>query len=383
MSCTDTSDHACTCAQSCGCHQGGFARLRFFFGQRLAAVDLSDEQGYLVGKHRLHQQRLHGVGVVCGLTAERVRWPQNAPPDAPSTVLRVAAGFAIDACGRDLLVDGDQCIDVAAWFARNAATIGWTDAGTQPVVVAIRYRECPSDPAPAPRDPCGCTGDGCEYGRIREGFELALMTPEQAAERCVPADFAFCAACPEQEWLALAQVPVVLALVDTRLTVTDLGTPDNAIPLRRTLLATGQLQERLLPILAADDALAASPRWGEPTASGTEAAATIALPVTLLEEAGVPVPLEDATIPASLLTVAWLDTGAWKTATPGGVGVDAATGTVSFTGLALTIGTTYRLTLDAPAATPPVDGQLRAILPLRLIRTRTLVDAGGGAIAFA
>ena len=56
------------------------------------------------------------------------------------------------------------------------------DAGATslPLWVALCYRECPSDPAPAPRDPCGCDAGGCEFARIREGFQLKLLTDEEA-----------------------------------------------------------------------------------------------------------------------------------------------------------------------------------------------------------
>src|SRR5262249_50446975 len=85
------------------------ARMRHFLGQRLGVVDLTDEQRYHSFKQRFHNLRLHGAGVLCGLTAG----VQGGP-----TVLAVGPGAAIDAWGREVVVSRGQCIDVAAWFAK-------------------------------------------------------------------------------------------------------------------------------------------------------------------------------------------------------------------------------------------------------------------------
>ncbi|MCW5801162.1 MAG: hypothetical protein KIT31_02020 [Deltaproteobacteria bacterium] len=151
-------------------------RLRYFYGKRLDVADFRDEQRYHAGKLRFHQQRMHGSGVLCGLRAE----PFSTDP-ADATVLRVRRGAAVDACGRDIIVGHDQCIDVDAWLARQLQTqaAGWLDTvrdGTRlPLCIVVRYRECPSHPEPAPRDPCSCNAGGCDFGRIREEFELDLI----------------------------------------------------------------------------------------------------------------------------------------------------------------------------------------------------------------
>src|SRR5262245_51949706 len=110
------------CAGEDGCvvAPAEFVRLRYYFGQRLGVVDLSDEQAYVVGKQRFHNARAHGAGVLCGLRAERYRFPQGAAATTPTTLLRVRRGAALDACGREIVVGWDQCIDVAAWWRQNA-----------------------------------------------------------------------------------------------------------------------------------------------------------------------------------------------------------------------------------------------------------------------
>ena len=207
-----------------------------------------------------------------------------------------------------IVVGVDQCIDVAAWFARNRtrpALAGWTAGSTQTLRVAVRYRECPSDPSPAPRDPCGCDNNGCEFGRVREVFELALFTagetvcagdgvPSPAAVLAVlegsgpsgaagdPAavikkglDTLMASGCPvpsDEVWLCLAAFDVQLDATPVPVNISD---PDNTIPERRTLLPTHALQAIVLG-LAADSAsagmLASGPRAGALsfTASATD-----------------------------------------------------------------------------------------------------------------
>jgi hypothetical protein len=142
-------------------------------------VELTDEQGYLIGKHRFHNRRCHGPGILCGLRVDRFVPVQDAPHHAHSTMLRVCRGAALDGCGREVLVACDQCIDVAAWFAERREKLKVDERPERlRLWVGLRYQECPSDPAAVPRDPCGCDSGGCAYSRVREGFELCLFVGE-------------------------------------------------------------------------------------------------------------------------------------------------------------------------------------------------------------
>jgi hypothetical protein len=174
------------CDARCPPLPDGFVRLRYFFGKRLGAADLRDEQAYHVGHMRFHTRHLHGSGVVCGL-----RLSPYDPTGAP-TVLEVGAGAAVDECGREIVVPLDQCIDVAAWFRRRreeGLRIGKTfppqgalQGDRLPICVALRYREHQTSPEIAPTDPCSTSTGGCEYGRVEESFELVLMLAEETSE---------------------------------------------------------------------------------------------------------------------------------------------------------------------------------------------------------
>ena len=83
------------------------ARLNYFYGQLLAQRDLRAEQGYHVMLRRLMQRETFGLGTVAGL---RVR----AAGVATARGVVVEPGLAMDPDGRELLVEAEVCIEVAA-----------------------------------------------------------------------------------------------------------------------------------------------------------------------------------------------------------------------------------------------------------------------------
>jgi hypothetical protein len=306
MQSSSTTDHRKDHDKEC-CHHGRdecclpaeFTRLRYAYGLRLGAVELSDEQGYLVGKQRFHNLRGHGHGVLCGLRLGRFVWPVGEPEHKPTTTLRVFSGAALDCCGREVLVPCDQCIDVAAWFASMHKEL---DLKERPqclrLWVGLRYRECPSDPAPVPRDPCGCDDSGCAYTRVREAFELRLFAGEpppcgdvfppahrllealsregmpaqerrgeELLERIQRMIGECCPAPCRDEWLCLGLLEAVLdcdspsgpKIVDVRL-------PEDSGRCRKILLSSSALQAILLDLA---DAASADGLFGNgPTISG-------------------------------------------------------------------------------------------------------------------
>ena len=208
----------------CGTLPSGFVRLRYFYGKRLAVADFLDEQRYHSGKLRFHNQRLHGSGVLCGLRTDLF---STNPADA--TVLRVHRGAALDSCGREIIVGWDQCIDVDAWLGRKLQAVpDFLTTATDPqkpnelpLCVVVRYRECPSSPEAAPRDACGCDTGGCDYGRIREEFEIDLIAKPDPM--IVPPIFP-----PRDQLLpALALAPGGAAISET---IADLATTSCPVP---------------------------------------------------------------------------------------------------------------------------------------------------------
>jgi hypothetical protein len=178
--------------------------MRYFYGKQLRLADYVDEQRYHAGKMRFHNERLHGAGILCGLRVSLL--------DPGGLVLRVGRGAAVDDCGREILVGYDQCVDVDAWFKAQKRKPREPDEADPchpdpnnrvRVCVLIRYSECAQAPEPAPRNPCappscgcGCPGGSCscsdvapcpdpcgegaEFGRVTEQFDLRLAFHDEA-----------------------------------------------------------------------------------------------------------------------------------------------------------------------------------------------------------
>jgi hypothetical protein len=399
----------CGCSGPCDCPPAEFTRLRYAYGMRLGSVELSDEQSYLVGKDRFHNVRCHGAGVLCGLRVDRFVWPQGAPAGTPSTVLRVTRGAALDGCGREVLVPCDQCIDVAAWFAVIGGKLNPPPgAGPLHIWVALRYRECPSDPAPVPHDPCGCDTGGCDYTRVRESFELclfagkspacagavfptagALLAALAAADGTAPDELQAqldqltadpCPAGATDEWLCLAAFDATVSAPGPAQTVTDISTPNNAIGGRRPLLSTAALQTLVLGIANASGAaglLGAGPSVSGIAFAGTgSTAGTLTITLDLITDSPqtTPTPLARGTFLPAAVQVHQFNstTWAWDQVTPTTAGRISTDGTqISVTwgagDPALAAGN-FRVSLLPPEATPIVDRRMRPLRPTRFAR---------------
>lgn len=398
----------CAKEKGCECAPAEFVRLRYFFGQRLGVVDLADEQSYFAGKQRFHNAHAHGAGVLCGLRAERYSFGQGTAGSGATTLLRVRRGAALDACGREIVVGWDQCIDVAAWFAQHPQAGAALGAGAAlRLWVALCYRECPSDPAPAPRDPCGCDAGGCEFARIREGFQLLLLTDEQAkaiaakpaaAQRLIGdarsndasalhwarlvagIGAADCPPAPDDPCLLLANFSATLDATGKK--VADITAPDNTIEERLTLLPTWLLQQGLLRALqATGDAglIATGPGWGALTfVNGGADSGTLAIDVHTEGFALARDPL-DAPAQLAVTVSRFKDDGTWEAGAPGTV--DYVAGPPARLRLQWTTGLVdggrYRVLIEADHAQPPVDTLMRPLAPLSWARHFRLLLAGG------
>ena len=398
----------CGCStDDCWTMPAEFMRVRYFYGQRLGVMELTDQAAYHAGKHAFHNARLHGAGVLCGLRAERL--PEKS--GGTTTVLAVRRGAALDACGRDIIVGVDQCIDVRAWFDKHKSRpdlAGWTAGTTQRLHVALRYRECPTDPSPAPRDPCGCDNGGCEFGRVREGFELALFLDAEL-DKCKDPSFPSTTAllgafdgpeavhaeisalvagdCPgplDELWLCLASFDVTL---DGTPVPADISNVNNAIAARRSLLSTSALQSIALSMAQSGlDAglLGIGPRIAPLrfTASGP-AAGVFEIPIVLAKTG---TPPADAAIVASTFDPAmvslrrldpptgWLDV----TPAPADITFNAApTPRISVkVGGGLTAGPRYLIAVDGAPGEPIVDTAGRPLRPQPFARPFALVPDG-------
>lgn len=156
-----------THASSCpSCTATALTRNHYFTGKLMVERDFTDEQRYFLERLRLHNQRLHGEGVACGL---RVRQHDN--PACQDRYVILEPGSAIDCCGHDILVVDDDTIDLSAFPAVQALR-DKPDDKDHVLQVAICYRECPTEEIPVLYDECGCDDSQCAPNRILESYAI-------------------------------------------------------------------------------------------------------------------------------------------------------------------------------------------------------------------
>lgn len=215
---------ACACGDiGCAtCRNQGFVRPRFFAGQLLTEEDLQQIVDYSVAKHRLHNQRLWGDGVVCGLEV-------TCHPCGGGTV-QVNPGYALDCCGNDLVLSCPQSLDINAMIRDLKRSLrGGIDCGdpcpppkqngqttppqptpgtsvgvSNPASAAVNPRptQTPVEPVHEPKDTTrhyclyirycetltepvtpyatdeGCSNQSCQPTRVNEGVSFELRCSE-------------------------------------------------------------------------------------------------------------------------------------------------------------------------------------------------------------
>src|SRR5712692_9490515 len=151
------------------------ARNHYFTGKLLVERDFREEQEFLLGKDRRHNQELHGWGAVCGL-----RVKQHPSEECRRQYVVIEPGTAVDCCGREILVTHEEYFDFreqlpAEWLVPPAEG---EVAQTHKLQICLRYAECPTEDIPALFDECGCDDDACQPNRILESFALELHVDE-------------------------------------------------------------------------------------------------------------------------------------------------------------------------------------------------------------
>ncbi len=154
-----------------------WSRLRFLYGQLLGARDFTDEQRAHVLRHRLHLALAHGAGTVWGL---RVSDGPAAEPE-PRPEIIVAAGLAVDALGREIYVNQDQCLDITQlhdtplWEEMTGLDRPDEAREGRQAFVVLSYLACLSDRIPAIEPPCSSGDELAPFGRINDRFRIDLV----------------------------------------------------------------------------------------------------------------------------------------------------------------------------------------------------------------
>ena len=219
-------------------------RNRFYYGKLLDALHLTMEQEYTLAGEQLLNRMVLGPGVVCGLDVTPIG-------NGDTLGLRIGAGLALDGWGRRIVVPDDH--DLVPLELTTECGVGQEPGGELPskLVVAVCYRECEADFAPALVPEQSCNGnDRCEAGtiyetysiRVREGTadDVVMDCMAEVTDKLVAGDLhgALCllggAACgdpPSDPCVVLANVSVI----DGRLEVEPCR-PRTIVPTNRLLL---------------------------------------------------------------------------------------------------------------------------------------------------
>lgn len=180
-------DHA---VESCGCCKlTCFERPKYFCGQLLSDADLTLQETYFREKNKLYHRTMDGFGVVCGLRMTRDIQCKGQ--------ITVGDGYAIDACGNDLVVCDPRSFNVIAELRRKnwlvevprgrAQSSQKTDDANQSdsdddencvskqcFYIGICYTEEHVDFATPYTTECNPAPGPCQPTRIREGVRFEI-----------------------------------------------------------------------------------------------------------------------------------------------------------------------------------------------------------------
>src|ERR1700732_1096710 len=113
-----------------------FVKNNYFTGKMMGASEFVAETRYHQEKLRLHQVRLHGWGVLCGLQVL-----QHPSADCQKRYVRIAPGSALDCCGHDILVPEEEMLDLLSFPAVTALSKE-NPAKLHALGFCIRFVEC-------------------------------------------------------------------------------------------------------------------------------------------------------------------------------------------------------------------------------------------------
>lgn len=197
------SQHADPAGCCDDCKPRPLTRNHFFTGKLLVERDFTDEQWFFREKIRLHHQRLHGTGVVCGLEIT-----QHPNANCQDRLVVLHPGSAIDCCGHDILVADKDVFDITTVPAVNAL-IRAKDTKTHVLQFCLHWRECPTEEVPVLYDECGCDDTQCTPNRILELFALEVKVDPPALPAHVHA--------PKFDWHCSIPIadPIAVALDET------------------------------------------------------------------------------------------------------------------------------------------------------------------------
>lgn len=146
-------------------------RVNYNFGMILGVDDFTQESAFHLGRHQWMARDLIGYGTASGL---------QVTIDGLEVV--VSSGVALSPAGQMIRVPTPQCARLDQWIERNVAAS--PPDGSVSLYVVLCYRQCPTDMAPIPGEPCRTEEETMAPSRIADDFklELRLDPPDQCEE---------------------------------------------------------------------------------------------------------------------------------------------------------------------------------------------------------
>ncbi len=205
------------------CDYGIAERPRYFPRQLITPDIMTLEQEYFRNKLRRHNRLMHGWGVVCGALVCPVPCVCGTNSTEPWKVV-VKSGYILGPYGDEIIIDCDRVVDLRT---RGVAGVcgepcvepvdPWCSEvyvkreATSPLYVAVKYKECLARPVRVQPVGCGCDETQCEYSRLRDGYEICVLTCCPEADETPPEQFFTCELnecppCPTDPWVVLAEV---------------------------------------------------------------------------------------------------------------------------------------------------------------------------------
>lgn len=153
--------------------------VNYTLGMVLGVDDFTQEFAYLNGRDQWMARALLGYGTVCGLRV-------TVEADARGPRVNVSPGVAVNPRGQMIRVPAAECAYLNDWIQANRPHIADRLASpptssSLPLLVALTYRDCPTDQVPIPGEPCRTEGESTISSRLTDDFvlELRLDTPDQ------------------------------------------------------------------------------------------------------------------------------------------------------------------------------------------------------------
>jgi hypothetical protein len=240
-------------------------RVHYFSRQLITADDMTAEQDYFRQKLRRHNRLLHGWGIVCGCTVRAN--PQSGAGGAPAKPWQVSVcpGYVITPQGDEIWVGQPVNVDLAGDLrqpqdpcanptpcppvAQNPAST----ATPTTVYLALCYAECQTRPVRVHPVGCSCDETACDYSRIRESFEIRLLSSLPASYNAGQSSPSLCDLINNNQALDCPACPsdpcVVLALITLPALPSDNiadSNINNFFPERVQLFPTGLLQQQVI-----------------------------------------------------------------------------------------------------------------------------------------